>query len=329
MLKKLSLCNGISGFEENITHLIIPKIKPYADKVFKDSFGNLYAFKKGDNSKKTIALVSHTDEVGLIISDITDDGYLKFRTVGGIDSMVLLGKRVLAGEKMLPGVIGNRAVHLLSKEERKEKISIDKLFIDIGASNKEEALKYVSKGSPVFFEGVWHETEKCLFSKAFDDRAGCFILTELIKETYENDVWFIFTAQEETGLRGSYVATERVSADEYIVVENTTCLDLPNVEKQKTSTTLGKGSALSVADGTAFADVTLRESLKLSADKIQFKNMATGGNDAGSISVKGKKVASVSVPCRYLHTPLGVISKSDLEDTKKLLFTYLKGDSLC
>ncbi|MBR4030299.1 MAG: M42 family peptidase, partial [Clostridia bacterium] len=123
MLKKLSLSNGISGFEENIIDLIIPKIKPYADKVFKDSFGNLYAFKKGDNPKKTIAVVSHTDEVGLIISDITDEGYLKFRTVGGIDSMVLLGKRVLVGEKMLPGVIGSRAVHLLSNEERKEKIS--------------------------------------------------------------------------------------------------------------------------------------------------------------------------------------------------------------
>lgn len=326
MLKKLSCAYGISGFEEEIISMLIKEIKPYATKVTLDSFGNLYAFKKGTNSKKTIALFSHTDEVGLIVSDITDDGYLKFRTVGGIDSAVLLGKRVVVGKDRLSGVIGSRAVHLLSEQEKKEKISIDKLYIDIGARDKIEAEKYVQKGAPVFFEGFWYETDSCLFGKAFDDRAGCYILTELIKETYENDIYFVFTAQEETGLRGALVASRRVEADEYIVVENTTCLDLPSVPSQKTSTVLGDGTALSVVDGASFADVSLREELKASGEKIQFKNMATGGNDAGAVSTNGKRVASVSVPCRYLHTPVGVISKSDISNTLNMLKTFLKGD---
>ncbi len=326
MLKNLSCAYGISGFEEEIISMLIKEIKPFATKVTLDSFGNLYAFKKGENSKKTIALFAHTDEVGLIVSDITEDGYLKFRTVGGIDSSVLLGKRVVVGKDKLSGVIGSRAVHLLNEQERKEKVSCDKLYIDIGAVDKNEAEKYAPKGSPVFFEGFWHETNSCLFGKAFDDRAGCYILTELIKETFENDVWFVFSAQEETGLRGAQVASRRVEADEYIVVENTTCLDLPDVPCHKTSTILGGGTALTVADGTSFAGVSLREELKASGKMVQFKNMATGGNDAGAISTNGKKVASVSVPCRYLHTPLGIISKSDISNTLSMLKSFLKGD---
>lgn len=329
MLRTLSESLGISGFEEPVAAYIVEKAKPYATEMFQDSMGNLYVFKKGTNPKKTVMVCAHTDEVGLLVSSVDGEGYLKFRTVGGIDPGVLLGKRVLIGENRLPGVIGSRAVHLLSKEEKKEKISLKQLYIDIGAESREEALAHVQPGAPVFFEGVWAETDSCLFGKAFDDRAGCYILCRLLEEYYENDLYFVFTIQEETGLRGAQIASRRVCADEYLVVENTTCLDMPGVPKEKRSTALGGGPALTIVDGASFANVDLRCALQNCGVQVQMKNAAAGGNDAGAVSANGKKVAAVSVPCRYLHTPVGVIHKQDLENTIKLLTAYLKGEGVC
>ena len=329
MLKQLSLLNGTSGFEENVAEFIINNIRQYADRIEKDSFGNVYAFKAGTAPKKTIALTAHTDEVGLIVSSITEDGLLKFRAVGGISDDVLPGKRVLVGDTKIAGVIGSRAVHLLTKDEREQKADIKKLYIDIGATTKEQAEKYVKKGDAVYFKGYFEETEDFYIGKAFDDRAGCHILCELIKREYEDDMWFIFTAQEETGLRGATVASRRIDADYYIVVENTTCLDMPSVAKEKRSTELQKGPALTIVDGASFADVKLRQALAETGVEFQYKNVAAGGNDAGAISRNGKRVVAVSIPSRYLHTPVGVISKKDLNATIKMLDSFLKGEVKC
>ena len=329
MLKALSSLYGISGFEEDVADFVVKSAKPYADRVFKDSFGNVYVYKKGINPKKTVMLCAHTDEVGLIVSSVTEDGYVKFRTVGGIDSGVLPAKGVYIGEKRIKGVIGYPAAHLSAAESRKKKVPCEELYIDIGAADREEALSYVRRGDPSYFEDTFEETESMVFGKAFDDRAGCFVLLTLLKEQYENDLYFVFTAQEETGLRGAQIASRRIEADEYIVVENTTCLDMPGVPREKHSTALGGGPALTVTDGASFANVILRENLAARAPHFQYKNAAAGGNDAGAISKNGKCVAAVSVPCRYLHTPVGVISKTDLNETVAMLSAYLKGESLC
>ncbi|MBR3942495.1 MAG: M42 family peptidase, partial [Clostridia bacterium] len=172
MLKTLTLLNGASGLEDKISEVIIKEAKPYCDKILKDNMGNVYAFKKGTKSQKTVALFAHTDEVALFISDITPEGLLRFRDVG-IDSSVLVGKRVTVGEKQVPGVIGARAVHLMDAKQKKEKLPINRLYIDIGALSKQEAETVVEKGDAAYFEGIWHETERMLFGKAFDDRAGC------------------------------------------------------------------------------------------------------------------------------------------------------------
>lgn len=328
MLKTLTLLNGASGLEDKISEVIIKEAKPYCDKILKDNMGNVYAFKKGTKSQKTVALFAHTDEVALFISDITPEGLLRFRDVG-IDSSVLVGKRVTVGEKQVPGVIGARAVHLMDAKQKKEKLPINRLYIDIGALSKQEAETVVEKGDAAYFEGIWHETERMLFGKAFDDRAGCAILLELMKNEYKHDLWFVFTTREEVGCRGAMVASRRVDADVYLVVENTTCLDMPDVERQSRSTTLGDGAAISIADRASIADVGLRNALSATGVKHQFKNIAAGGNDARTIGANGKKVASVSCPCRYLHAQVGVISKEDYQNTLMLLDAYLKGENLC
>lgn len=326
MLKNLSCANGVSGFEEDIEALVINDIKPFCTGLERDSIGNIYAFKKGRNPKRTIALFAHTDEVGLIVSSITDEGFLKFRTVGGIDNGVLPGKTVLVGENKINGVIGSRAVHLIEAKDRKEKIPFDKMYIDIGADSREEAERYVKKGDPVYFTAEYLETDCCIFGKAFDDRLGCAILTELIREEFDDDIYFVFTTQEEVGTRGATVASRYVDADVYLVIENTTCLDMPGVPSEKRSTKLGMGPAITIVDSGTVADTGLRSELCATGVKVQLKNVAAGGNDGFAISRNGKKVAAISVPCRYLHTPIGVISKKDYRDTVQLVKEFLKGE---
>lgn len=325
MLKELSLANGISGFEEAVADIVVNEIKPYCDSIKKDSIGNIYAFKKGKNPEKTVAIFAHTDEVGLIVSSITDDGLLKFRTVGSVDNGVLPGKIVTVANKV-SGVIGSRAVHLIDEKDRKEKIPYDKMYIDIGAKSKKEAEAYVKKGDPVYFESVYSETASCVFGKAFDDRLGCEILLRLAKEELDDDIYFVFTSQEEVGTRGATIASRVVDADIYLVIENTTCLDMPKIPEEKKSTNLGNGPALTIVDSGTVADLGLRAALSETGIKYQLKNVAAGGNDGFAISKNGKKVAAISVPCRYLHTPIGVFSKSDYEDTVKLISTFLKGE---
>ena len=153
LLEKLCLAPGVSGDEGSIRDIVLPQIKNYADKVEIDNLGNIIAFKKGKKkANQKLMLSAHMDEVGLIATYITDDGYIKFSAVGGIDEKILPGKKVFIGKEKVPGVIGVKPIHLLDQDERLKKIKIDNLYIDIGAKNKEEALKYSVPGDYIFFD---------------------------------------------------------------------------------------------------------------------------------------------------------------------------------
>lgn len=324
LLKWLSESAGASGDENKISDFIAGQVKEFCDKMFKDNMGNLYCFKQGtDKNAKTVLLTAHTDEVGIIVSSVTDDGFLKFRTIGGIDESVLLTKRVRIGENKVLGVTGIKAVHLLTAEEREKKIACSDMYIDIGVQNKEEALKLVKIGDYGAFDTCFENMGSLLKGKAFDDRLGCFILINILKKTHKNSVWYCFTVQEEIGLRGSAVVSRRIDADAAVVVECTTCLDLPGVDKDKASTFVGKGPALTIVDSSTYADVTIRNKLKESADKFQYKNMGAGGNDAGAIHLNNIKTAAVSIPARYIHSPVCVVDKNDVEQCIKMLDNFL------
>lgn len=324
LIKELTDLSGVSGDEAEVRDFIKEQITPYADEITVDTIGNLIALKKGDSSKK-IMFSSHMDEVGFIISGINDKGYLEFKTVGGIDTRVMLSKKVLVGRNKIPGVIGIKAIHLQEKSERDLVPKVKDLYIDIGADNKEDAEKFVNIGDyasfDTHFEMLGDDTFK---AKAIDDRAGCAILLELIKKPVKFDTYFCFTTQEEVGLRGATVAAHRVNPDVCLVIEATSCNDVYMCHEREYVTTLGEGAAITFMDGRHIAprDIFswLYSAAKEASVPVQFKRSTAGGNDAGKIHLArgGVKTISVSVPTRYLHSPSSVASLADIESAKRI-----------
>ncbi len=329
VLEKLCNLSGVSGNETNVSNYIYDLINEYSDKAYKDPLGNLYLYKQSKTkTEKTVMLCAHMDEVGLIVSSVTDDGFLKFRTVGGIEAGVLIGKKVRIGEKKVLGVIGVKAIHLIPKDKRDDKIEISDMYIDIGATSRDEALKYASPGDFVCFITKFEEMGDLIKAKALDDRVGCFILTELIKNDYDLNIWFCFNVQEELGLRGASVSSKTVKADTCLVIEGTTCLDFPNTPPNKVCTRVGDGVVITIADKSTFPDAELREKLVAVSPKSQFKSMCSGGNDAGAIHLNNIKTESLSIPARYIHSPVSVVSTSDIKHCIETIHEFLKGEAI-
>lgn len=332
MIKELSELFGPSGHED----MVAGKIKTFLSEAVSfstDAIGNAYAVKEpSQKSKGTIMLCAHMDEVGLIISSIHPDGTLAFQTVGGISASCLLGKRVRIGNKNVLGVIGTVAVHLLSKEEKERGIPVSKMYIDIGANDADEAERLVALGDYAVFDTDFSETGTVYRGKALDDRLGCAAIIEILNSYQPENFRLVgcFTVQEETGIRGAKVAARKIKPDLALVFETTTCNDLPNVLQQQRVTTMGEGIALSVADAYTIYPHGLKKTLTDLAEKkgipYQFKKQTYGGNDCGSISIAngGTPVAVLSVPCRYLHTPVSVAARSDYRAGIDLAVAFLQ-----
>jgi len=330
LLEKLSNACGVSGNEDEIRKIIIDEIKPYAESIKVDRLGNVIAFKPGKSNAKKILISAHMDEVGFIITKITDKGYLRIKKVGGIDTRVILGKRVVLSGGV-KGIVGVKAIHLLSDSELDSVPDISSLYIDIGASSKEEAEKYTFIGDYATFDTVYEPLGGTkVKGKAFDDRVGCAVLAELLREEPEFDLYACFTVQEEVGLRGSAVCAERIQPDAALVLECTSCADVHKVNPGFTVTDCGGGVALSFVDGTTIVDENYLCFLSEMAEKhgiaYQLKRSTSGGNDAGRIHLAagGVVTASASVPCRYLHSPAGVVDLKDIEAMKSFALAYIK-----
>ena len=328
MLKDLCLLNGTSGREEAVRNYIIEKIKDKCEYSV-DALGSVIAFKKGRKAPdKKVLVAAHTDEVGFIITDITDDGYLRFAPVGGIDAAVVLGRRVdINGIK---GVVGAKAVHLLSDDEKKNEPAFDKLAIDIGAADKAEAEKAVLLGDCAYFASDYCEFgDGFIKSKALDDRIGCMLMIELINSNLEYDTYFCFNVQEEVGLRGSGCSAYAVKPDVAVILESTTAADIDGVTGGDKCCVLGKGPVVSFMDGRTIYDKQIFdlafEIAKENNIKIQTKTKIAGGNDAGAIQKSGAgcRVAAVSLPCRYIHSGSSVVKIGDIEETRRFLPLFL------
>lgn len=331
LLEKLCNADGVSGCERTVRELIRQEVSPYADDIIADSMGNLLVLKKGLKHNKRVMLLAHMDEVGFIISGITKEGYLEFKSVGGIDTRVIISKKVRIGRDKIKGIIGIKAVHLTTKDEREKVPKESELFIDIGAKDMEDAKKYVKLGDYAAFDTEAELLgENSIKAKAIDDRVGCYILCSLIKEKVEYDTWFCFCTQEEVGLRGAGIAAYRIKPNIALVVEGTTCCDVPGAEKHEYVTEMNGGAAVSFMDRTTIVNKEYCNWLmKLAEDKginVQYKKMASGGNDAGVIhlSETGVRCASVSVPCRYIHSPASIASLKDIEAVRQLCSAALE-----
>jgi len=330
LIKELTELNGVSGNENDVRDYIIKKIENLCDSYRVDSIGNVIAFKRGSGSKFKVMLSAHMDEVGFIVSGHTDKGFIKFKAVGGIDDRILPGKRVVIGKQKISGVIGIKPIHQQEREEREKIIKIKNLYIDIGAESKDEAEKLAPLGEFIAFDSDFVNLgNNCIKAKALDDRVGCAVLIEALKHSYDFDLYVCFTVQEEVGLRGAQVAAYSVMPDIALIIEGTTCADVPNVEKHEYSTILGNGAALTIMDRTCYCDRELVQYLYNVAVqnniKVQYKQTTTGGNDAGQIQRTGTgvKTASISVPCRYIHSPVSVMCRSDYEAVERLTITAL------
>ncbi len=333
LLKKLCAPIGVSGDEGAICALIENEIKPYCDKVYTDKAGNLIAEKKGKKEPKgKIMLAAHMDEVGFIITNITDSGLLRFACVGGIDPRQFIGKRVVICAKNggVDGVIGAVAPHLLSKESASKVLKDDELYINIGAESKEDALSLVSLGDTGTLVGDFTiMAGGKILARALDDRAGCAVLIKLLKSELDYSVTAVFTVQEEIGCRGALIAASAVKPDYAIVLDSTTACDLNDIPDDKTVCSLGHGGVVSFMDRGCAYDRELFSLVMQTAkdEKIpaQLKRAVAGANDSASIHkiAGGVKTAAISLPCRYLHSPNCVIDSKDLDSVYSLVAAIL------
>ncbi len=338
MLEYLCAAFGPSGCEDEVRELLINEITPFCDSVKIDKMGNVIAFKKGKSSDKKFMADAHMDEVGFIIKNIADEGTLKFDEVGGIDPRVLPGKKVLVGEKKIPGVIGVKALHLSSKDEREKSTPINKLYIDICASSKEETENLVNIGDYAVFESEFVEFgDGFIKAKALDDRAGVFVLINMLKKAKPAyDFYAVFSVQEEVGLRGARVASKEIMPDFALVVESTICADMDGSPPHLQVTSAGEGAVFSVMERTSLANKEMLEFAKKIAEEekipYQYKRTGSGGNNAGAVGVVGEgvKTLAMAIPCRYLHTPSCVIARKDLESVENLAIKICERiDEIC
>lgn len=331
LLKELCALPGVSSFEDQVRDYIRAQAAPYADSIRVDPMGNLIVFKRGAKATGSkLLLAAHMDEVGLIVTEITEEGFLKFRPVGGIDRRVLFGKRVFVGEKRIPGVIGNKAIHLVKQKERGTIPGVDELYLDIGAVSREEAAELVSRGDYAVFEGESVLLgDDFLKAKAIDDRVGCAVLLSLLQEQLPLDCTFAFTVQEEVGTRGAFGAAFSVMPEIALVLEGTTAADSPASPEHKRVCAPGKGPVIPFMDGGTIYDPGLYQMLTRLCEEHhipwQTKEYISGGTDARTIqrTGKGARVAAVSAAVRYLHSPASVGSIRDFEDMLRLSRLFL------
>lgn len=331
LLKKLSDASSVSGNEGAVRNIIKEEASKYAD-VSVDKIGNVIAYKKGRIGNKTIMLAAHMDEVGLMATYIEENGFVRFKPVGGIDQRVLLAKRVKIGKNEILGVIGVKAIHLQAPAERGNVIPMQSMYIDVGATSRDNS--GVKVGDYISWVTEFEDLgDGKMKGKALDDRIGCRALLELMKNEYDDNIAYCFTAQEEVGMRGAEVAAYNVKPDVAIVLEGTSALDIPGIDELQKVTCLGKGPAVSYADAATIGDKRLIAEIIGAGDKnnikYQIKRMAKGGNDAGAIhtSREGVATAVISAPVRYIHSPVSVADYSDYNNMVALVDAYLKSRS--
>ena len=334
ILKELSEAIGISGDEGEVRAVVLDAVRVHADDVRVDAMGNVLAFKRGTGRRSTSAgdrlrvmLAAHMDEVGLMVVGYDNDGFLKVRAVGGIDPRLLPGTLFRVGPERVPGVIGLKPVHLLKEEEGEKALQIEDLVVDIGAKGKDEAKKLAPLGTCAAFATQFRQVGPDTVSgKAFDDRAGCAVLVELLRgERFRFDLHAAFTVQEEVGLRGAGVAAYAIEPDCAFALEGTVADDLPKEKDASPTTRLGKGPAITVMDRSVISDRRLLRLLTSTAEELdipyQVKQPGIGGTDAGAIhrSRAGVPSVTVAVPCRYIHSPVALLSLEDFDNTVRLM----------
>lgn len=332
-LKELSSLPGIPGNEKAVRNYLKEYVKPYADSVETDNLGSLIA-KKGQKGPH-VMIAGHMDEIGLMVTQITKDGFLKFQTVGGWFSQVMLAQEweVHTNKGIIYGITGVKPPHIIPADKRKQAIEIDTMFIDIGVKDKDEALELgVRIGDMI----VPHTTFKVfgkgsyLMNKAWDNRIGSAVVAQALKQVsdFPNQLFGVFTVQEEVGLRGAKTSSYMVKPDIAIAVDTGLANDVPGGDPVEQS--LGKGPQILFYDGGLIAHRALREFVINVAKEenipYQESYIVGGRTDAGHMHLAHHGAAAISlcVPTRYMHSHTSIIHYEDYQNTIKLLVAVIK-----
>jgi len=335
LLKKLCDALGPSGYEDDVRGIVVDEFKESADELWVDTLGNVIAVKKGADRSRKLMYVAHMDEIGLFISHIDDNGFLRAVPIGGLPERALIMQRVrikVRDGRIIRGVVGMKPPHVAKKEELEKIPEITELFIDIGASSREEAEKMgVRVGDiAVFDRELVLLSDSRVTAKALDDRSGLAVLIKAFAliENPAVDVYAVATVQEEVGLKGARTSAFAISPDAAIALDVTIASDVPDTPKHLWFTQLGKGPAIKIVDGRAASGLISNRKLvdKLveiaEAEKIPYQiEVAAGGTtDASIINLNkdGVPATTISIPARYIHSPVEVVDLNDMVNAVKL-----------
>jgi endoglucanase len=339
MLKDLTDANGIPGNEREAREVMSKYITPFADEVTTDKLGSLIAKKTGQADGPKIMVAGHLDEIGFMVTSIDEKGFLRFQTVGGWWEQVMLAQRVTIMTKKgnVPGVIGSKPPHILPPEVRKKPVDKKDMFIDIGATSKEEALEFgVRPGDSVVpvCDFTVMKNEKLLMAKAWDNRIGCAIAIDVLRELqgvdHPNIVYGVGTVQEEVGLRGARTSAHLIQPDIGFGVDVGIAGDTPGVTEKEALAKMGDGPQIVLYDASMISHKGLRDFVTDTADEhnipYQFDSMAGGGTDSGAIhlTANGVPALSITVATRYIHTHAAMLHRDDYENTVKLIVEVIK-----
>lgn len=321
LLERLTQTNAPSGVEKEIAEQITEVIRPYYDTLIQDKLGNLIAVRKGSGKKVMVA--AHMDEIGVMVTHIDENGFLRFTPIGGVYINELLHRRV----QFLNGRIGVIGVEKL---EKPSDLKLSKLYLDIGAANQEEAKQIVRIGDSAVFTGEFINNGSFIFSKALDNRVGCFVAIEALKRVQsEHEISFAFTVQEEVGLRGAQTAAFALEPDVAIAVDVTLTGDTPKAHPMEVK--LGNGVAIKVFDRSMITPPKVKQWMADTAEKeqipYQWEVLEAGGTDSGAIHLTkgGIPAGVISIPTRYVHSPSEMINIQDVEAAVDLLVALLEG----
>ena len=335
LLSKICETPGAPGFEQRIRELVINEVEPLVDTLRIDAMGNVIALKKGKERKK-VMIAAHMDEIGFIVTQVDDDGFIRFHTLGGFDPKTLTSQRVIVhGREDIYGVMGSKPIHLMKQEERNKAVPISEYFIDTGRT-KEEVDKLVAIGDPITRERHLIEMGDCINCQSLDNRTSVYILIEVLRTLKDTevpyDVYGVFTVQEEVGLRGAISAAHQINPDFGFGLDVTIAFDVPGAQPHEMVTRLGHGAGIKIMDGSVISDYRMVDYLKKTADQNEIKWQAeilpAGGTDTAGVQRYGKNGAisgAISIPLRHIHQTIETAHKQDVMDCINLLQAGISG----
>ena len=336
LLKELSEAAGVPGREENIRTIVRRELKGHIDEISEDAMGNIIAVKKGSaKSPKKVMFAAHMDEIGFYVRFIDDEGFLRVQNAGGFDTRNLFARRVIVHTSKGPidGIMNpsGKPIHMSLPEDLKKYLEISEFYVDVGMPG-EHVKKQVCVGDPITINAPYVEFGNYLSGKCFDDRAQVWIGIRTLQKIKnpKNDVYGVFTVQEEVGLRGAFTSAYGVNPDVGVALDTTLACDTPGVSADQHITKLGAGVGIKIMDGASISDRGLVDEFVAVAEKnkipYQLEILPRGGTDAGAIqrARAGVRAITLSIPTRYIHTVTETIHRKDLDAGLNLLVKYLE-----